>query len=250
MQTVMPKIRALIVDDEPLARSGLCRMLSAYHQIDVVQQCGAGTEALHAIRERAPDLVFLDVQMPECDGFEVLERLGGRRLPVIVFVTAYDAYALRAFEAGALDYLLKPYDEMRFDKMMARVAERIAAIRAVPTARDRIAIRSVGEVIFIDVASIDWIESADYYACLHVGAATHILRRTLTDLEEDLRGAGFVRIHRSTIVNLDRVGRLAPGSDGDYEIALRDGTRLRMSRRYKRDAYARLGLRGISQQAY
>ena len=243
MSTGAPTIRTLVVDDEPLARGDLCRMLRTQAQIDVVRQCGNGLEALAAIREFSPDLIFLDVQMPECDGFEVLERLGGRRPPVIVFVTAYDAYALRAFEAGALDYLLKPYDEARFGKMLARVVERIAAIRTAPAMSERIAIRSAGEVVFIDVPAIDWIESADYYTCLHVGATTHILRRSLADLEDDLRDKGFARIHRSTIVNLDRVHRLAPNPDGDYELALRDGTRLKVSRRHRRGVFERLGLR-------
>ena len=237
-------IRTLVVDDEPLARRDLCRMLLTHAQIDVVRQCGNGLEALAAVRELEPDLAFLDVQMPECDGFEVLERLGGQRAPVIVFVTAYDAYALRAFEAGALDYLLKPYDEARFGKMLARVVERIATTRASPTSSNRIAIRSAGEVVFVDVAAIDWIESADYYACLHVGTTTHIVRRSLADLEDELRDAGFARIHRSTIVNLDRVRRLAPGLEGDYEVDLRDGTRLKLSRRHRRSVHERLGLLG------
>ena len=236
-------IRALVVDDEPLARSDICRMLRAYPQIEVVRQCGSGIEALAAIREFGPDLVFLDVQMPECDGFEVLERLGSRQPPVIVFVTAYDAYALRAFEAGALDYLMKPYDDTRFGKMLARVLERVATLRAAPAKCERIAIRNAGEVVFVDIAAIDWIESADYYACLHVGAATHILRRSLADLDDDLRDAGFARIHRSTIVNLDRIRRLALNPDGDHELELNDGTRLKLSRRHRRDVFGRLGLR-------
>src|SRR5262249_21559516 len=181
---------------------------------------------------------------PECDGFEVLERLGRHRPPLIVFVTAYDAYALRAFEAGALDYVMKPYDDVRIGRMLARVAERIATLRAAPAACERIAIRNAGEVVFIAVASIDWIESADYYACLHVGAATHILRRSLADLEEDLRDSGFARIHRSTIVNLDRIRRLAFDPDGDHELELADGTRLKLSRRHRRGVLERLGLRG------
>ena len=240
-------IRTLVVDDEPLARADVCRMLRAWPQIEVVRQCGSGLDALTAIRELEPDLVFLDVQMPECDGFEVLERLGGRLPPVIVFVTAYDAYALRAFEAGALDYLMKPYDETRFGKMLGRVIERIAVLRAVPAKSERITIRNAGEVVFVDVAAIDWIESADYYACLHVGTATHILRRSLADLDDDLRDSGFARIHRSTIVNLDRIRRLALNPDGDHELELHDGTRLKLSRRHRRDVFERLGVRGGDQ---
>jgi len=210
-------------------------MLRAYPDVDVIRQCSDGLEALRAIQNLAPELVFLDVQMPECDGFEVLERLGAGHRPAIVFVTAYDAYALRAFEAGALDYLLKPFEEARFGKMMSRVAERVAGMPTSLGGSNKIAIRESGQVTFVDIGRIDWIESADYYACLHVGAGTHLLRRSLADLEKDLRPAGFARIHRAIIVNLERVERLFPGPEGDYEVVLRGGDRLRMSRRYRRD---------------
>ena len=233
-------IRTLVVDDEPLARNDLLNMLSAYAQIDIVGQCGSGREALMAIRKLAPELVFLDVQMPECDGFEVLERLGGRLPPVVVFVTAYDTYALRAFEAGALDYLLKPFDGARFQRMLSRVIERFGATRAAPPASDRIIIKGADEVIFQRVGDIDWIESADYYTCLHVGALTHILRRSLSELEAELHLAGFARIHRSTVVNLARVKRLALNSAGEHVVELNDGTLLKLSRRYRRMVLERL----------
>jgi len=240
-------IRTLIVDDEPLARADIGRFLDPHPSIAIIGECGSGSEALAAIRTLRPDLVFLDVQMPECDGFEVLERLGSVLAPVIVFVTAYDHYALRAFEAGALDYLLKPFDATRFDRALARALDRVAAVRAalVP-ANAQIAIRGIGEVAFVRVADIDWIEAADYYACLHVGATTHILRRTLADLESELLPFGFARAHRSTIVNLARVARVALGADGEHEIELRDGTRIKLSRTYRRALFADLDLRNIS----
>jgi len=240
-------IRTLIVDDEPLARADIGRFLDPHPSIAIIGECSSGSEALAAIRTLRPDLVFLDVQMPECDGFEVLERLGSVLAPVIVFVTAYDHYALRAFEAGALDYLLKPFDATRFDRALARALDRVAAVRAtlVP-ANAQIAIRGIGEVAFVRVADIDWIEAADYYACLHVGATTHILRRTLADLESELLPFGFARAHRSTIVNLARVARVALGADGEHEIELRDGTRIKLSRTYRRALFADLDLRNIS----
>jgi two-component system, LytTR family, response regulator len=236
-------IRTLIVDDEPLARADLCRFLGAHASIEIIGQCGNGLEALAAIRAQRPDLVFLDVQMPECDGFEVLERLGSVP-PVIVFVTAYDRYALRAFEAGALDYLLKPFDATRFARTFARAMDRVTRMGAAPSPSiARIAIRSIGEVVFLRVADIDWIEAADYYACLHVGAATHILRRSLAELENELLPSGFARTHRSTIVNLARIARLTRGTEGEHEIELHDGTRLKLSRHFRRALFAHLGLR-------
>ena len=240
----MTPIRTLVVDDEPLARAELCRLLVGNASVAVVGRCGDGNEALGAIRGLRPDLVFLDVQMPECDGFEVLERLGSRLPPAIVFVTAYDRYALRAFEAGVLDYLLKPFDAARFTRTLARAMDRVAAVRLAAVPADaRIAIRSIGDVVFVRVADIDWIEAADYYACLHVGATTHILRRSLAELENELLPCGFARAHRSTIVNLARVARLSLGADGEHEIELHDGTRIKLSRHYRRALLAHSGLR-------
>jgi two-component system, LytTR family, response regulator len=245
----MQAIRTLVVDDEPLARSDLLTMLSRYAQIDIVGQCSSGHEALDAIREHAPDLVFLDVQMPECDGFEVLERLGCRLRPMVVFITAYDAYAVRAFDAGALDYLLKPFDDARFQRMLSRVIERFGTGHAALVPNERIIIKGSDEVIFQRVGDIDWIESADYYSCLHVGEVTHILRRSLSELEADLQSSGFARIHRSTLVNLVRVKRLVLNAAGEYVVELEGGALLKVSRRYRRGLLERLRLGYESHQS-
>jgi two-component system, LytTR family, response regulator len=238
------KIRTLIVDDEPLARSNLSVLLRRDPQIEIVSECGSGAEALAEIRSARPDLVFLDVQMPECDGFDVLELLGKDLPPAIVFVTAYDQYALRAFEAGALDYLLKPFDNARFDRALDRAKQRLARGEDSSAQLERLAIKSVGQVSFVKVSEIDWIEAADYYACLHVGSKTHLLRRSMAELEQELDPAVFSRIHRSTIVNLDRVRGLKLGEDGEYDVLLEDGARLRLSQRYRKQLQSRLGING------
>ena len=236
------KIRALVVDDEPLARSNIAVLLRDDPEIGTIGECGSGVEALSEIRSAKPDLVFLDVQMPECDGFDVLELLG-RDLPqAIVFVTAYDQYALRAFEAGALDYILKPFDNARFKRALDRAKERIRNGKHEPRETERIAIKSSGEVTFLQAREIDWIEAADYYACLHVGAKTHLLRRSMSELEQELDQSIFCRIHRSTIVNLDRVRSLKLNEDGEYEVLLESGARLRLSRRYRKQLQSRLGV--------
>jgi two-component system LytT family response regulator len=207
-----------------------------------VIECESGEDAIKQIRHCRPDLVFLDVQMPECDGFDVLEMLGADMPEAVIFVTAYDSYALRAFEAGALDYLLKPFDDARFRRAMARAKEKLA--RYAPRQRrsiSKIAVKSRNQTIFLDVADIDWIEAASYYACIHMGAATHILRRSLQELEQDLDTRAFARIHRSTIVNLDRVRGLELQDSGEYEIVLHSGDRLRLSRRYRKRIQERLG---------
>ena len=237
-------IRTLIVDDEPLARSNVAVLLGRDPEIEIVSECGSGADALQAIRSNKPDLVFLDVQMPECDGFDVLEMLGGDLPPAIVFVTAYDQYALRAFEAGALDYLLKPFDNARFERALARAKQKIAHGQAQPRRIERLAIQNTGQVTFVNVADIDWIEAADYYSGLHVGDRTHLLRRSLSDLERDLVSTTFCRIHRSTIVNLDRVRGLKLNEDGDYTVQLEGGVYLRLSRRYRKDIRSRLGITG------
>jgi len=237
------KIRVIIVDDEPLARSNLSVLLRGDPEIDVVRECGSGMDALAEIRTHKPELVFLDVQMPECDGFDVLELLGSDLPPAVVFVTAYDQYALRAFEAGALDYLLKPFDNARFDRALARAKQRVAQGRESGKRPERLAIKSAGQVSFVKVSDIDWIEAADYYSCLHVGSRSHLLRRSMAELEADLDSKVFCRIHRSTIVNLTRVRGLKLAENGEYEVLLNDGTGLRLSRRYRKDLQSRLGVR-------
>ena len=238
-----PQIRALVVDDESLARSNLIVLLRLDPEIEIVGQCGSGIEGLEEIRSKKPDLVFLDVQMPECDGFDVLELLGGDLPPAVVFVTAYDQYALRAFEAGALDYLLKPFDNARFDRALRRAKERILHGRHLPRKVDRLSIKSAGQVVFLKISEIDWIEAADYYACLHVGTKTHLLRRSMSELDRDLDQTIFCRIHRSTIVNLDRVRGLRLGEEGEHEVLLENGTSLRLSRNYRKQLQSRLVIR-------
>jgi two-component system LytT family response regulator len=244
------KIRALIVDDEPLARSNLAVLLRTDPEIGIVGECGSGAEALSEIRVANPDLLFLDVQMPECDGFDVLELLGNDLPPAIVFVTAYDQYALRAFEAGALDYLLKPFDNPRFELALNRAKQRIRLGRDRTQRLERVAIKNAGQVCFVKISEIDWIEAADYYACLHVGPKNHLLRRSLSDLEQDLDPNVFCRVHRSSIVNLEQVRGLKLGEDGEHEVQLDNGATVRLSRRYRKHLQARLGLhRGVIQDA-
>lgn len=233
----------MLVDDEPLARSNLRVLLGKDAKIDLIGECGSGAEALVAIREKNPDLLFLDVQMPECDGFDVLELLGSHLPPAVVFVTAYDQFALRAFEAGALDYLLKPFDDARFRRALDRAKETFAHRKHAPKPLDRIAIKGTGQVSFVKISDIDWIEAADYYTCLHVGTRTHLLRRSMADLEQELDPAVFCRIHRSSIVNIAQVEGLRLNPDGEYEVVLKDGIRLRLSRRYRKGAHSRLGVR-------
>ena len=240
-----PAIRALIVDDEPLALANLRVLLRRDPQVELIGECGSGAQALAAIRERRPDLVFLDVQMPEIDGFDVLEQLGADMPPAVVFVTAHDRYALRAFDAGALDYLLKPFDDARFGLALARAKEQVAqaARTETPTPPDRLAVKSGRQVLFVKLADIDWVESADYCVDLHVGAKTIALRRSMAAIESEFDAAGFCRVHRTAIVNLARVQALEAGVDGEMEVALAGGARVPLSRRYRAQLHARLGLR-------
>jgi two-component system, LytTR family, response regulator len=235
------KIRAVVVDDEPLARSSLKLLLRRDPDVELVGECKSGMEALAEIRRKRPELVFLDVQMPECDGFDVLEQLGSEMPPALVFVTAYDQYALRAFEAGALDYLLKPFDNARFERALNRAKERIEQRKETPRKIERLAIKNAGQVLFQKISEIDWIEAADYYVCLHVGTKTHLLRRSMSDVDHELEQAAFCRIHRSAIVNLERVRQLEISEDGGTDVVLNSGTRLRLSRRYRKDLQVRLG---------
>lgn len=237
------KLTTLIVDDEPLARSNLTVLLRLDPTIEILAECGSGIEAPALIRKLKPELLFLDVQMPECDGFDVLELLGRDIPPAVVFVTAYDQYALRAFEAGALDYLLKPFDNARFDLALKRARQKIALGKSLPRKLDRLVIKNSGQVFFLKTSEIDWIEAADYYACLHVSLRTHMLRRSISELEEDLDPTLFCRIHRSTIVNLDRVRGLTLNQDGEYDVLLENNTKLRLSRSYRKQLQCRLGVR-------
>ena len=233
-------IRALVVDDESLSRSSVVAELRADPEVALAGECGSGVEALAEIRRLGPDLVFLDVEMPECGGFDVLEMLGANVPPAVVFVTAYDQYAIQAFEVGALDYLLKPFDGARFMIALQRAKERIAAFRAAPRAPQRLAIKSIGGVIFVNIADIDWIEASDYYARLHAGGKTHLIRRSMADLEKDLHAYSFRRVHRSTIVNIERVRALALNNTGEYDVRLHDGSEHRVSRSHLRALQAAL----------
>ena len=234
-------IHALVVDDEPLARRNVTVLLRKDPDIGSIVESGSGVEAIDIIRRSKPDLVFLDVQMPECDGFDVLEMMGPDLPRAVIFVTAHDEYALRAFEAGALDYLLKPFDDARFVRALNRAKEKLAY--QLPSQRQparRLVVKSPGQLLFLDVADIDYIEAASYYACLHVGRQTHVIRRTLSDLERELGEERFIRIHRSIIANVDRIKGLELQSSGDYEVVLESGDRLRMSRRYRKRLQERM----------
>ena len=233
-------IRALVVDDEPLSRSSVVAELRVDPEVALAGECGSGGEALAEVRRLDPELVFLDVEMPECGGFDVLEMLGARVPPAIVFVTAYDQYAIQAFEVGALDYLLKPFDAARFKIALKRAKERIAAYRAAPRPAHRLAIKSIGGVNFVKIADIDWIEACDYYSRLHAGGKTHLIRRSMADLEKDLHANGFRRVHRSTIVNIDRVRALALNDTGEFDVRLDDGSEHRVSRSHRRALQAAL----------
>jgi two-component system LytT family response regulator len=236
-----PLIRALVVDDESLARRNLMLLLRRDPDIGSVEECESGQEAIEVIRKSTPDLVFLDVQMPECGGFDVLELLGTDLPPAIIFVTAYEEYALRAFEAGALDYLLKPFDDARFDRALNRAKDRISHNSPRHSRRaKRLVVKSPGQVLFLNVADIDWVEAVGYYACLHVGSCTHVMRRTLSELERDLGAEGFMRIHRSIIVNLKRIHGLEIQEGGEYEVVMESRARLQLSRRFRKRLQQRI----------
>ncbi|HEX8354234.1 MAG TPA: LytTR family DNA-binding domain-containing protein [Pyrinomonadaceae bacterium] len=251
------KLRVLIVDDEPLARKFIRRMLEQEAAVDVVGECESGREAVAAVREHAPDLVFLDVQMPEMDGFAALETLGVEHLPLVVFTTAYEQYAIRAFEAHALDYLLKPFDQTRFARAMSHARERlrerqgggestqVAAlldhVRRRPAHLERLMLRADGRIIFLKLEAVDWIEADDKYVCLHVGPASHVVRQTLGAVEEQLDPDRFMRIHRSAIVNVGRIKELHPLFSGEHRVVMEDGTVLTLSRNYKDKLFRLLG---------
>ena len=245
----MMRIRSLIVDDEPLAREGIRELLKKEADIDVVGECGDGVQAIETIEAMNPDLVFLDVQMPEVDGFGVLEALDPASLPAIIFVTAYDDYALRAFDTHAVDYLLKPINPERFTVAVDRAKGRLASSAVakinknllalldsqsgVRPYRKQLIVRSVGRIQLIDTRDVDWISAEDDYVCLHLQGKKHLLRQTMSTLEQSLDPENFVRIHRSTIVNIDRITELKPLSHGEYDVVLKDQTRLTASRTYR-----------------
>jgi two-component system, LytTR family, response regulator len=238
--------RVLIVDDERLARLGV-RQLLEEHEVEVVGECDGGEAAIAAIRQLAPDLVFLDVQMPEVDGFDVLERVGPEQMPAVVFVTAYDDYAVRAFEVHALDYLLKPFSAERFRSALGHARDFVAKRRAngLPAReagrRNRLMIKSSGRIHFLRMADIDWCEAAGNYVRVHVGPQCYLVRDTMSHLESELDPQQFIRIHRSTIVNVDRVQEMQSSFNGEYVVLLRGGTRLTLSRGYRDAIHARLG---------
>jgi len=251
------KIRTLIVDDEALARERLRQLLQGELGIEVVGECADGQEAVMAIKQQNPDLIFLDVQMPELDGFGVLDAIPPESAPVIVFVTAHDKFALRAFEVHAVDYLLKPFDRERFQKALTRVLERVkqkgktetqqgqsavlAELKQQFKPMERLAVKTGGRVIFVKLADIDYIEAAHNYVELHVDKQSHLLRETLNSIEARLPGDKFVRISRSVMVNIERVKELQPLFYGEYTVTLHNGTRLTLSRRF-RDKLERLGV--------
>lgn len=294
------RVRVLLVDDEPLARETLRLLMADDATLDVVGECGSGREALQAIAQLAPDLVFLDVQMPELDGFQTLARLPAGRRPIVVFVTAYDRYAVKAFDAHALDYLVKPFTDARFHEALARakthvrqrafgeLGERVMSLlrtqgldgesartaAALPTevspaaaaltadaapasaasasapapaagspprALDRIAVKTNGRTTFVRVAEIDWIEACDDHIRLHVGRAAHELRQPMKSLAARLDARRFVRIHRSAIVNLDRVQELQPHFHGSYVVVLKSGVTLPLSRARREELREALG---------
>jgi two-component system, LytTR family, response regulator len=235
----------LVADDEPLARERLAGLLSQEPDIEVVGQARDGEEAVTAIHDDSPDLVFLDVQMPQMSGFDVIEAVGSDKMPLVIFVTAYDQHALKAFQVRALDYLLKPFDRERFGRTMARVRERLRGgpqLRADlatlleqlrPQPSGHIPVRVGQRTELVKIENIDWIESAGNYVTLHVGAQEHLLRETLSELESRLPPRQFVRVHRTAIVNLDRIQSLVPTPHGDHRLILRDGRELTLSRTYR-----------------
>ena len=242
-------IRTIIVDDEPLAREGIRLLLSSDPEIDIVGEAGNGIDAVEAIRQLEPDLAFLDIQMPGMSGFDVLSQLPPDALPSVVFVTAYDQYALRAFEVHALDYLLKPYDDDRFFDALKKAKQqlRMAEVSALserllgllenyepPKKRiNRLAIKSSGRVVFLDVDDIDWIEAADYYVQLHVGDKTYLHRQSMTSLEKQLDPESFLRIHRSAIVHRDRIRELRHQGRRELVVVLADGVELKVARSHR-----------------
>jgi two-component system, LytTR family, response regulator len=259
----MEKISALIVDDEKPARQRLRDLLEKHPGVAVAGECASGAEAVGLIREGRPELLFLDIQMPLLNGFEVIRQVGAALMPVTVFVTAYDAYAVRAFEASALDYLLKPYGDERFERCLARALVYVRTQRREEMSRrlisvlseghqgaqpgaggapylERLLVKVGGRIIFLQTEDVDWIEAAGVYVQLHTGGRKFLHRASLAELEASLDPGRFIRIHRSAIVNILSVKELFPHSHGDYAVVLKDGTRLKLSRSYRPKLETRL----------
>jgi two-component system LytT family response regulator len=243
------KLRVVIVDDEPIAREGVRLQLLKDPDAEILVECENGPEAVEAIRELAPDLVFLDVQMPGMGGFEVLQNIGADNLPAVIFVTAYDQYALKAFEVSAVDYLLKPFDSERFERAFNRAKKLIGRPTSETSEQklhnlleivhpgkkhlQRLVVKDSGRIFFLQVDEIDWIEAADNYVSVHLGHESHLIRETLRALETKLDPNEFIRLRHSAIVNASRIKELHPLFKGEYEVILHNGTKLRSSRRYR-----------------
>jgi two-component system LytT family response regulator len=253
----MKKIKVLVADDEPLARERLTGLLSQEPDIEVVGQARDGEEAITAIHDDTPDLVFLDVQMPQMNGFDVIEAVGTDKMPLVIFVTAYDQHALKAFQVRALDYLLKPFDRERFKDALQRARKQLEReengdlgrrllalvkdLRRDQPKSDRLVVKSGGRLFFLRTDEIDWVEAAGNYVRLHVGPGSHLLRETMNAIEGRLDPEKFFRIHRSRIVNMERIQELQPWLNGEYAVLLRTGTRLTLSRGYREKLQDRLG---------
>jgi two-component system, LytTR family, response regulator len=254
---IMKKIRVLVADDEPLARERLTSLLSTEPDVEVVGQARDGEEAVTAVHDYSPDLVFLDVQMPGMTGFDVIEAVGTDKMPLVIFVTAYDQHALKAFQVRALDYLLKPFDRERFTDALQRARKQIERdetgdlgrrllalvkdLRRDQPRSDRLVVKSGGRLFFLRTDEIDWVEAAGNYVRLHVGTSSHLLRETMNAIEGRLDPEKFFRIHRSRIVNMERIQELQPWLNGEYAVLLRTGTRLTLSRGYREKLQERLG---------
>lgn len=262
---VSKPIRVIVVDDEPIVRTGIRKLLAEEKDVTLVAECPDGKAAIEAIKKKSPDIVFLDVQMPEVDGFHVIKSLNPKKLPIIIFITAYDRYAVKAFELHALDYLLKPFGDERFKQALERARSSLGLknqvdlnsrmFKMLESLRENqetleeatqllkgqketaylnhIAIKSSGKISIIKIEEIHWIESADNYVRIHVHGGVHLLREKISDLERSLDPTKFVRIHRSAIVNIDRIKELKPLFHGDYLVVLHDATQLNLSRNYR-----------------
>jgi two-component system, LytTR family, response regulator len=247
----MKKISVLIADDEPLAREKLRMLLARDAEIGVVQEAGNVRKTLQAVNAMRPAVLFLDIQMPDGDGFEVLQEIGMSVMPLVVFTTAYDRYAIRAFEAHAVDYLLKPFDEERFRKSLervktnlraadraasaGRVLELLGSMSAAPIQGQKFAVKSQGRIVFVNPGEIDWLEAASNYVRLHTGSSWYLIRSTIGETESKLDRQCFLRIHRSVIVNVDRIKEIRPCNSGEFIVTLRNGKELPASRTYRQN---------------